>query len=318
VTASVRSGTDISYRAAVPDDLAGCATIWRDALNDYMVRLGLPAIPDELGPIGRLHAHVHATDPDRFCVATRGDRLVGFASATVRDGVWFLSMLFVRPNEQGRGVGRALLSRILPPAGCGSVLATCTDSAQPISNGLYSRYGIVPRMPLLSLTGRPTRPDALERLPAGVSAVPFDRIAAGPPDGPGHRELVAAVDGLDVELAGFAHPQDHRFLRTEGRLGFLYRADDDRVLGYGYASAVGRLGPVAVRDEALLGPVLGHLLTVVEPRGSSAVWAPGHADRAIVALLRAGLRFDGFPVLVCWSAPFADFRRYLPISPGLL
>jgi GNAT superfamily N-acetyltransferase len=318
VTAPARSGAEVAYRAAVPDDLAACASIWRDALNDYMVGLGLPAIPDELGPIGRLHAHVRATDPDRFWVATRDGRPVGFASATVRDRVWFLSMLFVRPDEQRRGIGRALLARILPPEDGDTVLATCTDSAQPISNALYSGYGIVPRMPLVNLTGRPSRPGVLEPLPTGVTAAPFDQIAAGPPDGPGHRELAATVDELDTELAGFAHPQDHRFLRSEGRTGYLYRGGDGRVLGYGYTSAVGRVGPIATRDEALLGPLLGHLLTVVEPRGASAVWVPGHADRAIVALLRAGLRFDGFPVLVCWSAPFADFRRYLPISPGLL
>ena len=35
-------------------------------------------------------------------------------------------------------------------------------------------------------------------------------------------------------------------------------------------------------------------------------------------LLRAGFRIDGFPVLLCWDRPFADFARYLPISPGLL
>jgi hypothetical protein len=78
------------------------------------------------------------------------------------------------------------------------------------------------------------------------------------------------------------------------------------------------VGPVAVRDEALLPAVLGQLLGTVKARGANALWLPGHAGDAIVALLAAGLRLEGFPVLVCWSRPFADFRRYLPISPGLL
>ncbi len=42
------------------------------------------------------------------------------------------------------------------------------------------------------------------------------------------------------------------------------------------------------------------------------------ADRAVVALLGAGFRMESFPILVCWDRPFADFARYLPISPGLL
>ena len=52
------------------------------------------------------------------------------------------------------------------------------------------------------------------------------------------------------------------------------------------------------------------------PRGAFAIWVGGAADRAIVPALRAGFRLDQFPVLLCWDRPFADFARYLPISPG--
>jgi GNAT superfamily N-acetyltransferase len=309
-------------RPATDADVSICGEIWRDALNDYMSRLNLPAIPDELAPIRRLHAHLHATDPERFWVATRpggaphdNREPIAFGAATRRDDVWFLSMLFVRPGEQGNGIGQALLRRLLPSDD--AALATGTDSAQPISNALYARHGIVPRMPLLGLIGYVDRPDALGELPSGVAAVAFEELVENH-GGEGHHRLADAVDGLDREVTGFAHPQDHRFLRTEGRRGFLYRGPDGDVVGYGYASEVGRVGPVAVRDDALLAPVIGHLLRAVAPRGASAVWAPGHADRVVVGLLRAGLRLDGFPVLLCWSRPFADFTRYLPISPGLL
>jgi hypothetical protein len=148
--------------------------------------------------------------------------------------------------------------------------------------------------------------------------VPFETIAAGPPDGAGHRELADAVDGLDREVLGVAHPHDHRYLRMESRRGWLYRGPDGAVLGYGYATEAGRVGPVAVRDADLLAPVLGHLTTAVQPRGAFALWLPGSADRAVVPALRAGFRLDQFPILLCWDRPFADFSRYLPISPGLL
>ena len=42
------------------------------------------------------------------------------------------------------------------------------------------------------------------------------------------------------------------------------------------------------------------------------------AGEAVAGLLRAGLRLEDYPILVCWSEPFADFTRYLPISSGLL
>jgi GNAT superfamily N-acetyltransferase len=300
----------VEFRTARARDLRACWEIWRDGINDYMHRLNLPLIPAEAGSVVRLHEHLRATDPDRFVVATRrgedgGERVIGFTSAVRRDHVWFLSMLFVRPGEQGAGVGRALLARILPTDD--AILATATDTAQPISNALYASCGIVPRMPLFSLVGRPDRDDAFGALPNGVVAEPFEGDASA-----------AVVDSIDREILGFSRPQDLRFAILEGRRGFLYRHRNGAVLGYGYASEVGRVGPVAVRDEALLPAVLGHLLAAIVPRGASAVWVPGAAGGAIVPLLRAGFRIEGFPVLLCWTRPFAHFSRYLPISPGLL
>ena len=303
------------------DDLPACAEIWRTSINDYTGRLGQAEIPPELDRIVRLYGHLRSSDPDRFVVATApgtgGDRIVAFAAAVVREHVWFLSMLFVLPEFQGAGLGRELLARVLPADGA-MHRATATDSAQPISNALYASHDIVPRMPLLSLVGLPQRREAFGDLPSGVAAIPFDEIAAGPPDALGHRLLVDAVDGLDRDLLGVAHPVDHRFLRAESRHGWLYRGPDGAPVGYGYAGEAGRIGPVAVVDEALLGPVLGHLTTAVVPRGAFAIWIGGAADRALVPVLQAGFRLDQFPVLLCWDRPFADFSRYLPISPGLL
>ena len=326
---AVRPG-GLSYRPVRKDEIEACAGIWRTAINEYVVRLGQPEIPPEVHSIIRLFTHLQSTDPERFIVATRpagdraapdgddgGEQVVAFASAISRERVWYLSMLFVLPGFQGAGLGRELLARVLPD-GAAFARATATDSAQPISNGLYASCGIVPRMPLLNLSGLPERPEAFGPLPSGVVPVAFDEVAAGPPGGPGHRRLVAEVDALDRDLLGAAHPMDHRFLRTEDRRGWLYQGPDGTTLGYGYAGEAGRLGPVAARDQALVAPILGHLTAAVVPRGAFATWIGGAADRAIVATLGAGFRLDRFPVLLCWDEPFADFSRYLPISPGLL
>jgi GNAT superfamily N-acetyltransferase len=308
-------GDEIRFRAADAGDLRACWEVWRESLNDYMVLLNEPPIPIEADTITRLHEHLRSTDPERFVVATRptedgGERIVGFTSAVRRDDLWFLSMLFVRPEEQGAGLGRALLARTLPQDG--AILATATDTAQPISNALYASLGIVPRMPAFSVMGRPAR-DGLDPLPSGVVAQPIGSGAYDRDEG-----VAGIIDAIDRELIGFVRPQDHRFMGLEGRHGFLYRGPDGAVVGYGFASEAGRVGPVAARDEALLAPLLGHVLTAIEPRGASAVWVPGAAGETLVQLLRAGFRLEGFPVLLCWTRPFADFSRYLPISPGLL
>lgn len=306
-------------RPARTADLPVCAAIWRDALNDYLGRLGQPEMPDELGPILRLYAHILATDPDTFVVAERDGGVEAFAVVVRRGRLTFLSMLFVRPSAQARGLGRQLLARTMGDADAprDGWWATATDSAQPISNGLYGSLGIVPRMPLLRLVGLPERPDAFGPLPDRVVAIPFDEIRDGS-DGIGRSALDGALADLDLEIGGFDRAADHRFHREEGRIGFLLRDEDGRSCGYGYTSEAGRVGPIAVRDVELLGPFLGFLLGAVAPRGAFGIWVPGGADRAVVPLLRSGFRIDGFPVLLCWDRPFADFGRYLPASPGLL
>jgi GNAT superfamily N-acetyltransferase len=310
-------------RPVRPDELLACAEIWRVSINDYTHRLGQPAVPTEFAPLVRLYTHLQATDPDRFVVATApdpdqpgADRIVAFAAAVCRERLWFLSMLFVLPDFQGAGLGRALLTRVSPPTDApDTVRSTATDSAQPISNALYGSLGMVPRVPLLNLIGLPERLDVFGELPSGIAVTPFEEVAA---TDDGHRALGAVLDDLDRALLGAAHPVDHRFLRGESRHGWLYRGPDGTPLGYGYAGESGRVGPVAATDEGLLAPILGHLMTVTAPRGAFALWLAGTADRAVVAALQAGFRLDQFPILLCWDRPFADFSRYAPISPGLL
>jgi len=328
----------ITYRPPLPSELAECALVWYTAVDDYMARLGRPLPSPYLDPLLGLLAHLLKTDPQRFLVAVRpartaaadgGGQIVGFAIAAQREHVWFLSQLYVLPSDQGRGIGRALLTQVLPSldptedpgaagaatgeAGAGTspperpgVLATCTDSAQPISNGLYARLGIVPRLPIFNLVGTPN-PSALARLPAGVEATPFAQS-----------DPASAIDAVDRATLGYAHAPDHAFLRTTGRTGFVYRAADGELLGYGYSSEAGRFGPVALLDETLTAPVVGHLMSVIRPRGATTAWVPGANDRAMVAMLRAGLRIEGFPALVSWTRPFGAFERYLPASLALL
>ena len=300
-------------RRANRGDLPACWQIWRDGLNGYMVPLNQPPLPAEVGSVARLHEHLLATDPERFVVACldrdASETIVGFAAAARRGSVWFLSMLFVRPEEQGRGVGRALLAHVMPQDD--AVVATATDTAQPISNALYARLGIVPRLPIFSVVGRPQRADAFPALPDGFAVVDFEAL--------GDAERAAMIDELDLDALGFSHPQDHAFAVAEGRRGFAFRDEEDGdIAGYGYTSEVGRIGPVAVRDARLLPGVVGVLVRAIVPRGASAVWVPGAAGDTLAALLESGFRLEGFPVLLCWSRPFADFGRYLPISPGLL
>jgi GNAT superfamily N-acetyltransferase len=312
----------ISFRYATEDDLPDCGRLHRISIDDYMLRMAFAPSPEDNPNLLRLHAHTLATDPTRFLVAERGNergpdgsgRMIAFGSAVDRGPMWFLSMLFVDPAEQARGLGRAMLELLLPEDRTDRLLATCTDSAQPVSNGLYASVGIVPRMPFLNFIGRPRPGWAPPALPDGVQVA---RVPAGP-DGRPVNGAQDELDALDRTLLGFAHPEDHAYDLRERPWLFTYRDGSDRLLAYGYTSEVGRIGPIGVTEPALLFPVIAHLLTAVEPRGASAVWLGGHATDAIAESVRAGLRLERFPILACWSAPYADFTRYVPTSPGLI
>jgi GNAT superfamily N-acetyltransferase len=309
----------ITFRLALEEDLPECGRIHQEGIDGYLVPLGFPPLPRENQSLLRLHAHTRATSPERFIVAERHKRLgrsriVAFGSAVDREHVWFLSMLFVEPTEQARGLGKALMNRLLPRERAGRVLSTCTDAAQPISNGLYAALGLVPRMPIFNLIGRPRRGWTPEPLPDGITAARVQPAADGLLDTARQAEL----DAFDRSIIGFAHPADHAYDLRERPWLFAYRDAAGQLVGYGYTSEVGRIGPISVTDPELQAPVLGHLLTAVEPRGASAVWLPGAADGAYRAALGAGLRVEGFPTLLCYDRPFGDFTRYVPTSPGLI
>ena len=308
------SGVEI--RRATERDLVDCHRVWRDGIVDYAKPLGFPELPADNPAVRRLHAHALATDPGRFLVAelTNGagrSHVAAFGSAVERGPLWFLSMLFVEPGEQARGLGRALLQRMLPLPLEGRVLATCTDSAQPISNGLYA-------------TLRDRAPDAdVQPHRAATARVRLARAAgrchrrAGRPT----RCAGATAQSWPRSTARCSASRTRTIIassRTSPATPSHSGAADGGLLGYGYAGEIGRIGPIAVTDRALLTPVLGHLLAAVEPRGASAVWLPGATDDAIATAVNAGLRMEGLPILVGWSRPFADFARYVPISPGLI
>jgi ribosomal protein S18 acetylase RimI-like enzyme len=354
-------GDPVVYRPGRAADLDACTSVWKAAIDDYQRRLNQPPLPNDLAHLRNMLSHLITTDPDRFWVAVRGggpgpnvagrdadagtngraasngssrrSHLVGFAAASVRDGLWFLAMLFVDPASQAEGVGKALMDRAqaardVDPGGpmvpgpddpLDSGIHTwgmCTDSVQPISNALYAGRGMVPRIPIWRLSGEVRRWSALAGPPAGVEAVSFETFEATVADGP-HR-LASQLDDLDRELIGVTHPIDHAHVRREGRSGVLLRERHGRVLGYAYGSSVGRLGPVAAVDPALHPALIGLAIREAQVFGPVAIWVAGTADRAFRAVLAAGLRLDTFPGIICWSRPDHPFARYLPISLAII
>ena len=153
----------------------------------------------------------------------------------------------------------------------------CTDAVQPISNGLYARRGMVPRIPIWRLFGEVRRWSAVPRLPDTLDggAVRGGRAGErGRTRAPGCRSSTSSTAGSSAS----AHAADPR-LPAPGRPDRLPRSRPQRraAVGYGYGVRRRTLGPgrgpsTPSSIPALIGTAdPGH----ARPRGGRAL-GPGH------------------------------------------
>jgi hypothetical protein len=286
----------MDFRPIDPGDLEACADVFYAADDDLMKKRGMPITPRNRVALLRLFGHIQATSPHRAWLAERDGRVLGFGMSAEREDLVFLSFLFIEPAEQARGLGRELLERSMAGA---NKTAVCIFSVQPISAALYAMYGMVPRVPLYTITGRPKKP--LPALPDGFAVVPL--------------EAEHTAD-LDRAVVGFARAQDHAaWLSWERRLFGLF--EGRQLVGYGYAQQSGRLGPMVVARSELILPFIGQLMREVQSLEDWMVNVPGPAAEAFSGLLSAGMRIDGPPVLFCATSHSIDHSRYLPSTFAL-
>ena len=135
-------------RPATGDDIAAITAIYRPAVLAGTASFELDP-PSEAEMLSRYRALVGGGYP--YLVAEGGGAVLGYAYAnayrprpayryTVEDSV------YVAPNAQGRGVGRALLAALIgraSDAGFRRMVAVIGDSAQHASIALHRRAGFI-------------------------------------------------------------------------------------------------------------------------------------------------------------------------------
>ena len=302
------AGTEI--RMARPDEIEACARIWRAAINDYIVPPGPARVPARVRPGSpRLYAHLAVDGPGavRRRRPTRRrarERIVAFASAVVRERLWYLSMLFVLPEEQGaRARPRAAAGRVLPPTGSG------VSSRPPRTAPSRSRTRCTPVRDRAARcrcsTWSACRATRGVRRPAVAASVPSRSTSRRRCGRRRHAAIATArrrsVDALDRELLGVGASRSTT-ASCAARCGAaaLYRGPDGQLARLrlrrrgraGRADRRARRGAARRRSSATCSPRSCRA-------APSRCGSPGAPTACVAGALAAGLRLElpGPPVL---------------------
>lgn len=242
------------------------------------------AAPDINGArirIGRLVT----TDAGGAWVAERDGEVVGAALAILRDGVWGLSLLVVRPDAQSGGAGRALLARAHAYGdGARGRIVLASRDARGLRS--YARLGLQLH-PAFAARGRPR-----------AAAVPEVRL--------GTADDLPLTEAVDRAVRSAAHGEDILALvEAGGRLRVL----PDR--GY----AVMRGGDVrllAAFDEESAATLLRGCLASVNGGEAAVEWITSVQGWAVAPCLDAGLQLKADVGAVFLDGEVGPFAPYLP------
>ena len=138
----------VIYRPARARDLPATDALVVASINDLTVRHGFGPMAAASPPNFQLFSL--QDDPDGLWIAESDGDILGFAWSWICGDVWFLAQLFVHPAQQGRGIGNELLKRTLEHAGKAKVThrALITFTFNRVSQGLYIRHGLFPKLPI--------------------------------------------------------------------------------------------------------------------------------------------------------------------------
>ncbi|HMC37451.1 MAG TPA: GNAT family N-acetyltransferase, partial [Actinomycetota bacterium] len=292
------------YRRATPNDAIACHELMWSSVTDLGVRQGTPLEGTAADwwrwsePLNRLLAGEAA----EWWVAElpSSGELVGFARSVERDGLFELTEFFVRPNQQSKGIGKALLEKVFPD-GRGqvrSIIATSDVRAQ----ARYYAAGTVARFPLFTMGGAP------------AASSPLHDLTAESIDG---SQAIQAQRSIERTVLGHRRSESEIRWLLARRQGHLYRRDD-RYIGFSFLGPDGT-GPMAALDPSDLPAILVHVEGVAHSIGLERLelQVPGPNDVTVRHLLARGFRIDRWINLLMSDRPFGQFDRFIPFSPPL-
>lgn len=249
-------------------DEVGAESAWDQAYGAVRRENHLPVAertPDliELGQ--RRLRYLRGTDPGGSWVAEEGTQIVGIAQAHLRGDIWTLATLGVRPGFQDRGIGRALMTRVLGYGDPGSPGAIFS-SPDPRAVHRYVSAGF-------------------ELHPTAVAFGPARKAINVPPGVRwGSIDDSGTVRDIDRSVRGADRGSDIEFQLS---IGYRLLVDDEG----GYAIVrEGRVAMLSALDEGIATRLL--LSTIAQCPSEATVdvsWITAEQQWAVRALASAGV-----------------------------
>ena len=292
-------------RQANEEDLPALGGIFAEASEDLIRRYR----PDhhELLPVNTdaavsVYRHLHATGA---VFVAEDPSPVGFSAAVVRDGVWFLSQLWVAPGSQGSGIGSALIDETLT-WGRGASAFSVVSSPHPVAQTLYLRRSMFPLWMQVDLAGDAGELGDVGDLPDGFTLL--------------SDEDQSWLDELDMDVRGIARPMDHEFWRRTA-MGIAFRRSG-AAAGYVYvwppggwsATPKSKIGPGALKDPRDMPELLAAALQ--QCGGEVTLAVPSTNWSALNELAGLGFRMSIMNTFMT-SRALPDGHRYLSSGGSL-
>lgn len=297
----------LDVRPARADELARAEELVVRSINDLTMRHGFGQIATSRSP--DFQAFCLRDDPRGVWLAEDNGEIAGFALSWICGPLWFLAELFVAPGRQGQGIGNELFGRASQHASeaGASERSLITFAFNVVSQGLYARHGLLPRVPIHLCSAeresmaRRARGRTLRATPIGTSDADLGMLRR-----------------VDVAALGVSREKHHRYLLGDSAMEGVFLEDGGECVGYAYVHATGHVGPLAVVDShampaafttalALAGAGRGRLVSV---------FVPGPSDALAIAA-DCGMRFT-LPMVLMSARDFGDWARYLPRNPGFM
>ncbi|MBS0451431.1 MAG: GNAT family N-acetyltransferase [Proteobacteria bacterium] len=298
----------LAIRPARADELAGAQELVARSINELTVRHGFGPIASSRTP--HFQAFSLRDDPRGVWIAEDDGEIAGFALSWVCDHLWFLAELFVAPGRQGQGIGNALIERTLQHANeaAATEKSLITFAFNVVSQGLYVRHGMLPRVPIhLCSAGR----ESLAGRARGLAALRTTPVRATDAD-------LQALRRIDMAAMGVSREKHHRYLLEAPGMEGVFLGDAGERVGYAYIASAGHVGPLAVvRAEAMPAAFGTALAVAAAGEGKQvSVFVPGPSDALSIAA-GLGMQFT-LPMVLMSQNDFGNWTCYLPRNPGFM